>query len=621
MQLTGYKIFLPMLMVLTIGFFNVLQAKDESGKVKYSVKITDAAHHLAEVTVLFPKTEASSIDFVMPAWRLGKYKILNLANGIRSFTVTDARGRELIARKVDKNTWRIILDRPSKLAVTYQLYANQLETRARHIDDTHAYLDGAGSFIYSPEFMHLPLTVTLDVPSKWRSRSGMKRLNKHSFSAENYDVLASSPIESGIHQYFSFSADDRDYEIVIWGKGNFDGNKIKADYKKMVVEHGKLWGDYPFTKYLFIIHATTGARGATEHINSTIIQMDALSFSDEKDYQRFIYISSHEFVHTWNVKAYRPNGIQKYNYTGENYSDLLWVSEGSTSYFGELLLVRAGLLSVEDYLKALAKKVQTYQLKPGVKVMTAQQSSFDAWIEGGGDRANNFSVNIYTKGSILSLLMDVDLLKATEAENGYAHLHKLLYQRFPVAEKGFSAKDMQDLMEEISGDNYNKFWNNYVESTAEIDFDALFNSLGLKLTTADKDKSKKAKSKKAKNTKEDTPQTLWSGIKLKGNKISSVPKESPAWKAGLSANDILVAINGMKVEPEKLESLLSAFKINDEVKVTFFRRNLLKEVNMELTNYTPKELKLSYIDDATDLQKKMYEKWLGQDWPTSNEKK
>lgn len=612
MKLTGYKIFFPLLIILSINLLSEAQAKDATGKVNYSIKITDAAHHLAEVTVLFPKTEASSIDFVMPAWRLGKYKILNLANGIRLFRVTDARGTELPARKVDKNTWRVMLGKPSKLAVTYQLYANQLETRTRHIDDSHAFLDGASSFIYSPEFMKLPVTVTLDVPRKWRSRSGMKRLDKHSFSAANYDVLASSPIESGIHKYYSFSADNRDYEIVIWGQGNFDGEKIKADYKKMVVEHGKLWGDYPFSKYLFIIHATTGATGATEHINSTIIQKNALSFSSEKDYQGFLSTSSHEFVHTWNVKAYRPNGIQKYNYTAENYSDLLWVSEGSTSYLSALLLVRAGLLTVEDYLKSLAEKVQTYQLKPGVKIMTAQQSSFDAWIEGGGDRANNFSVNIYTKGNILSLLMDVELLKATEAENGYAHLHKLLYQRFPVVEDGFSAKDMQDLLEEISGNNYYNFWNKYVESTAEIDFDSLFNSLGLKLTSEDK-------SKKDKKKEEQTIEELWSGIKLEGNKISSLPKGSPAWIAGLSAGDVLVAINGMKVEPKKLKSLLSGFKLDDEVKVTFFRRNLLKEVNMELTSYVPKKLLLSYIDDATDLQKKMYEKWLGQAWPSENE--
>ncbi|MFT5451806.1 MAG: putative metalloprotease with PDZ domain [Enterobacterales bacterium] len=614
MNKINYTIAFSIIVLATMSMLPNIHAKQSSEKVDYSIEIIDAAHHLAEVTALFPKTKSTTIDFVMPAWRLGKYKVLNLANGIRYFTVTDAKGRDIVAKKVDKNTWRVNLDKPSKLAVSYQLYANQLGSRTRHIDDTHAYLDGASSFIYSPEFMDLPLTVTVNAPEGWRSQSGMTRQDKHSFTADNYDVLASSPIETGIHEYYTFSADDKKYEVVIWGEGNFKGKDIVADYKKMVVEHGKMWGDYPFKRYLFIIHATKGATGATEHINSTVIQKDSLSFGTKEDYQRFISTSSHEFVHTWNVKAYRPKGIQDYNYTEENYSDLLWVAEGSTVYFSELLLVRSGLLSVDDYLKALAKKVQQYQEKPGRKVMTAQQSSFDAWIEGGGDRANNSSVNIYTKGNILSLLIDVELLKATAGENGYALVHKLLYQRFPAVDKGFSATDMQDIMEEISEKNFSDFWATYVESTEPIEFNDLFQALGLTLSAESKKNNNKEKKKKS--SKE-----LWTGIELSGNEITRVPTDSPAWKAGISAGDVLVAINGMKVEPSKLNSLLNSFEKNDEVKVTLFRRNLLKEVNMELTNYLPKTLALTHLDEPTELQKKMYQTWLGQDWPSKQEKK
>jgi len=373
----------------------------------------------------------------------------------------------------------------------------------------------------------------------------------------------------------------------------------------MVVEHGKLWGGYPFQRYLFIVHATSGASGATEHINSTVIQKDAMSFGDKKDYQRFISTSSHEFVHTWNVKAYRPVGIWQYDYTKENYSDLLWVSEGSTSYFGDLLLVRAGLLTAKEYLAGLAKRVQAYRDRPGRKVMSAQQASFDAWIEGGGDRANNSSVNIYSKGNMLSLLMDVELLKSTDATLGYAHLHKLLYERFPITEKGFTAIDIQNLMKEISGKDYSKFWSKNMESTGSINFDDLLLTLGLKLSHGDESESKKL--------------DVWTGItvskKANKNKIALVPENSPAWQAGLAADDVLVAINGIKVQQGKLQLLLNKFKATDEVKVTFFRRNLLKETNMELSSRPTEKLKLTHMTDATDIQKKMYKKWIGVDWP------
>ncbi len=570
--------------------------------VSYSLKITDADHHLAEVTVLFPSTDSATVDFIMPAWRLGYYKVLNLANGIRHLRVTDVKGKDLKAKKVDKNTWRVHLDKPTKIAVSYQLYANQLARRARHIDDTHAYLDGVSTFIYSPEFIDKRLTVELDVPYAWRSRSGMKRKGKHQFEAKNYHILASSPIETGIHEYYTFEADDKDYELVIWGKGNFDGKKIVEDYKKMVVEHGKMWGGYPFHRYLFIVHATSGATGATEHINSTVIQRDAMGFADKKDYKSFLSTSSHEFIHTWNVKAYRPVGIWQYDYTQENYSDLLWISEGSTSYFSDQLLVRAGLLTAKDYLKDLAKKVQTYIDRPGRKVMSAQQSSFDAWIEGGGDRANNSSVNIYSKGNMLSLLMDVELLKSTEADEGYAQLHKLLYERFPVSEKGFSSQDIQDLMKEISGKDFSKFWKQKMESVGNINFNDLFLSLGLELSHGDS-----------------TSQDIWTGIKLSKlnnkNKIFLVPQNTPAWNAGLAADDVLIAINGIKVQKGKFKLLINKFSAEDEVKVTFFRRNILKETVMELASRPSKPLKLSYVEDATELQKKMYAKWLGVDWP------
>jgi len=349
MKLILAKIIVYLLLIILA---NSLQANEN--EVRYSIEITDATHHLAEVTVLFPKTDNRTIDFILPAWRLGKYQILNLANGIRNFKVSDTHGDDISVQKIDKSTWRATLDKPSKLAVSYDLYANQLETRVRHIDDTHAYLDGVGTFIYSPEFLNTKLSVELDVPKGWQSRSGMKKKAKHRFLADNYQVLASSPIESGIHEYYSFKADGKKYELVIWGNGNFSGKKIVADYKKMVVEHGKLWGDYPFDHYLFIVHAAPGLRGATEHINSTVIQREAMGFKKEEDYQQFLSTSSHEFVHTWNVKSYRPWGLHDYDFTQENYTDLLWITEGSTSYFGEILLVRAGLLSVKNYLKATA---------------------------------------------------------------------------------------------------------------------------------------------------------------------------------------------------------------------------------------------------------------------------
>lgn len=602
------KLVLIKIIVYLWLIFLVSSHRADENEVKYLIEITDASHHLAEVTVLFPRTESGTIDFIMPAWRLGKYQILNLANGIRNFRVSDSSGDKVYVQKIDKSTWRATLDKPSKLAVSYDLYANQLESRVRHIDDTHAYLDGVGTFIYSPEFKNLKLSVELDVPKGWQSRSGMEKKAKHLFQADNYQVLASSPIETGIHEYYSFKADGKKYELVIWGDGNFSGKKIVDDYKKMVVEHGKLWGDYPFDRYLFIVHAAPGLRGATEHINSTVIQRDAMGFKKTEDYNKFLSTSSHEFVHTWNVKSYRPWGLHDYDYTQENYTDLLWITEGSTSYFGDILLVRAGLLSVKDYLKNMAKNIRAYQQRPGSKVMSAQQASFDVWIEPSGDRAHNASVNIYKKGNLLSFLMDVILLKDTNAEAGYAELHKILYQRFPIPDKGFTAKDIQQLMQELSGEDYSTFWKSYMESTKSIDFDQLLSELGLRF--ADPEPGK------------DSQRTLVTGIKLNKtknmNQISILSKGTPGWEAGLASGDTLVAVNGIKVEPGKFSLLLGKFQQEDEVKISFFRRNRLLETIMKIESIVTVKPNIVHSDSPTEQQKITYKKWLGVDWPTKS---
>ncbi len=325
----------------------------------------------------------------------------------------------------------------------------------------------------------------------------------------------------------------------------------------------------------------------------------------KKDYQRFLSTSSHEFVHTWNVKSYRPVGIHQYNYTQENYADLLWITEGSTSYFDDILLVRAGLLTAEKYLTKLGEEIHTYLERPGRKVMSANQSSFDTGIASGGDRANNASVSIYSKGSILSLLMDVELLKNTNADNGYAQLHKLLYERFPAPETGFSAEDIQQLMKEISGEDYREFWQKYMVSTSDIDFDKLLLSLGLKFSQPASDKKIELE--------------VWTGIKFSEsnnkNQIYLAPKNTAAWHAGLASGDYLLAINGIKIESGKFDLLIDKFKDKDEVKVTFFRRNRLKETTMEINTRSKKKPKLVYVKEPSDLQIRMYEKWLGVDWP------
>ncbi|MGB2076419.1 MAG: M61 family peptidase, partial [Pseudoalteromonas tetraodonis] len=329
--------------------------------VNYALNISQPEHHLGDVNVEFPKTAQSFLDVKLPAWRTGRYEILNLANGVRYFKASDDEGNELKWEKIDHSTWRVHLNEPTEVNIDYQVYANELGKRARHIDDSHAFIDASGFFMFSESFRQEPVTVELNVPKAWRSVSGMENYkNKHSFKASDYDVLVDSPIETGINELRTFKVNGREYELVVWGEGNYDIELMLTDLKKLVATGNVIWDSYPYERYVFMVHATSGAGGATEHLNSTIIQRPRDRFAKREDYLGFISTAAHEFIHTWNVKTYRPKGLAPYDYTNINYSKLLWIAEGSTSYFEDHLLVRSGIQTTDEFFKVLSKTINRH---------------------------------------------------------------------------------------------------------------------------------------------------------------------------------------------------------------------------------------------------------------------
>jgi len=195
-------------------FINSVFAADT---VNYQLRISNAAQHTAEVSARFPASAKADPVVQLPNWRTGRYEILPLANGLRHVAAKTADGKSVPIRKTDKATWQLDLPAGVPYTVSYELYANELGLRTRHIDDSHAYLNASAVFVYSPEFRANPITVSLSVPDGWQSRSGMSPGNcGHCFTAADYDVLTDSPIETGIHRFYKTTVDGRPIELVIW---------------------------------------------------------------------------------------------------------------------------------------------------------------------------------------------------------------------------------------------------------------------------------------------------------------------------------------------------------------------------------------------------------------------
>ena len=563
-------------------------------RVDYAVDLTSPEHHLGQVSAIFPKTSAPYLDVKMPAWRTGRYTILNLANGVRRFTAVDGQGHPLAWEKIDKSTWRIHLKQPGAVRVGYELYANELGLRTRHIDDSHAYLDASATFMYADRYRADDVSVALNVPTGWKSYSGMSSPGPQRFVAPNWDVLVDSPIETGIEKAYRFSEDGRDYEVTFWGDGNFDPDQAVADIRKIVPQAKSIWSGYPFQRYVFMVHATDGVGGATEHRNSTVIQIPRWNFQPRARYLDFLSTTAHEFIHTWNVKYYRNAGMVPYDYDRENYTDLLWLEEGSTEYFADPFLLRAGLMKADEYFENLARLVDRHRHKPGSAEQSVADASFNEWISVGGDRANNASVDIYDEGQIASWLLDIALLEQTGGRVSYRDVHEALYRRFPAVRRGFAAADVRAILKELTGTSWDAWWAQNVDAPGAVDFDRLLAPVGLRLEAG--------------------PQAAWAGWSATaapgGMQLRTVERGSPAWVAGFVPDDIIVAIDGKRVANDRFDAAVAERQPGNTVVVSYFRRDQLAEKRLTLGSTPKSRPTIVPVAKPTPPQMALFQRWL-----------
>lgn len=573
--------------------------------VQYQLRISNAAQHLAEVRAHFPASTAANPVVQLPNWRTGRYQILPLANGLRHVVARTADGRPVAIHKTDKATWQLTLPAGVPYTVAYQLYANELGLRTRHIDDSHAYLNASAVFVYSPEFRARPITVKLEVPDGWRSRSGLQSGScAQCFIAADYDVLTDSPIETGLHHFYQTTADGRPIELVIWGMGNYDGVAMLEDFAAISKTTNALFPSAPYSRYLYIVHATDGVRGATEHMNSTVIQTDRWSFQPRTEYLKFLRTAAHEFFHTWNVKAYRPAEMVPYEYQQENYSTLLWISEGHTSYFENLITLRAGLQTAAQYLGDVSNTLDAYLRTPGRFEQSASESSFDEWIQPEGDRHSNASVSIYPKGEMLGLTMDLILRKESGGRKGLADIHRGLWQNHKSAQGGFSEADVLALLQQVSGRSWQDFWDRYVNGTEELPVLALLKEVGVD-SVADQ------------IPQDGQPFYAWGLNVAPGEdsvfaKVAAVEKEGPAWKAGIAVGDTLISVNGIRLSAKNFMARSQLFA-DQSLNIAYFRRDSMASTTLTPTRHEGAALRLQFNDQATPQQLALRKAWLSSD--------
>ncbi|KXZ65276.1 M61 glycyl aminopeptidase [Acinetobacter venetianus] len=533
----------------------------------YQIEFDDYRQHLVHVTLRFLANPNQ--ELWLPTWIPGSYLVREFSKHIESVKASDEAGRILSIKKTEKNRWRLFNTDHELITVEYDVYAYDLSVRGAYVDQTRLYINPACVCLGLQDQEQAPCEVEVFLPDElkhFQIATGLtsKSLVKGRFTlkAENYDQLIDSPFELADQSRFSFEANGIPHEFVISGKHSTDLDRLKADIKKICETEINMFGSAPFKDYTFMTMATGNSYGGLEHCNSTslITPRDDLPKAGEaeepsKDYQRFLGLCSHEYFHSWLVKFIRPENFANYDLHKEGYTSLLWIFEGFTSYYDDLILLRSGVISQKSYLDLLKAQIDRYLQNPGRFIQSVSESSFDAWIKfyRQDENSNNAGTSYYNKGSLVALCLDLGLrLRGS-------NLDALMRRLYENTQNGVQVNDrtIVDLCNQLTGDNWIEQINHLINTTDELPLDQLFPEFGL---------SYSIKNDKA------LPFGLKVVDKAEGVVIQQVRRESAAAQAGLSANDVIIAIDGLKAS----EKLLAKYaKQQGTFTVFAFRRDEL----------------------------------------------
>jgi predicted metalloprotease with PDZ domain len=591
--------------------------------IRYSIVPKQPAAHLFEVTVTVANPDPTGQRFMLPVWIPGSYMIREFARNIVTLRAFNEAGRKVRIEKTDKHSWQAAPVN-GELTLRYEVYAWDMSVRAAHLDDTTGFFNGTSVFLAAIGHEDAQCVVDIQKPAgpayrSWRVATalpearGTKRYGFGEYVAQNYDELADHPVTLGEFALATFKAHGVPHDIVIAGRVvALDMPRLCADLKRICEAQIALFEPKskkaPVDRYVFMTQAVSDGYGGLEHRASTALICNRGDLPVEgrpqtsEGYRTYLGLCSHEYFHTWNVKRIKPAAFAPYDLTRENYTSLLWLFEGFTSYYDDLVLVRSGLISQDEYFTMLGKVIGGVMRGSGRLKQTVAESSFDAWVKyyRQDENAPNAIVSYYTKGSLVALAFDLTIRAQTSNRKSLDDVMRLLWQRFgrdfyrgkPV---GVTDDEVEALFEEATGADLGALFDHAVRSTRDLPLDTLLEPFGITL---------------APEPDRNARPSL--GARVRGGAdctLAAVHDGSAAQKAGLSAGDVLVAIDGLRVTGANLDALLSRYLPGAKVEVHAFRRDELRTVQLKLDGPEVARYILSVTDKRASTRN-WRERWL-----------
>jgi len=579
--------------------FNTLFSQD----IHHVLSMPNPETHYFHVQLELTDFEETELILSLPVWAPGSYLIREFSQNINRISAKDESGKQLSVEKVRKNKWKVLRNNAKKVIVNYEYYAFELTVRTSFLDMSHGYVNGTNIFMYPEGYKDKEGRLTVVPHSSFEKVSTALNLlkdgeasdGKFEYSFQNYDELGDCPIEMGNHEEFSFEAAGITHRVAMYGVGNYSIERLKTDMAKVIESTANVYGENPNKDYLFIIHNSDVGSGGLEHINSTTLNVNRWTY-EGRGYLPFLSLVAHEYFHLWHVKRFRPFELGPFDYDRENYTDLLWVMEGFTSYYDELILRRAGFYTEDQYLSKLRSTLNYVEGLPGNKVQPVAHSSFDAWIKAyrPNENSRNTTISYYSKGHLIAAVFDAMMIKKYKGKKSMDDFLQLLYTNYYKKEnRGIKKEEFKKELEKFIGMDLTDFFNDHIYGTKTIDFAKYFAPLGLEISMNDAEK-------------------VAFGVNASDSNgkliVRSVTSGSEAEKAGLSPNDEIISFQGIRVGQSDFNKYLEELNVGSEFLLIISRDGLLEVLQAKMG--TLPGVKYSFDLDSSN---KLAKYWLRTD--------
>ncbi|MBN2532673.1 MAG: M61 family metallopeptidase [Spirochaetales bacterium] len=444
----------------------------------YELRMPGPHTHYFHISITIEKPQGDYIDMAMPAWSPGRYIIYDFAKHIHHIEVFSENTKTLLLTRLDKQTWRISGYGRGTLRLTYKVYANYASGTFSHLSSEGALINGASVFMYPVLARNIPVTLAVHLPGgkNWTIATSLPETGKCMYYADTYDHLIDSPLSIGDIRTYTCTSSGKPVHVCFQSpvSGTAYEKRLALNCKALCDAAGEIFGELPFSHYLFIFYTgfTPGQYDGMEHFHSSCIT-DASPLSGENHVNKLTALAAHELWHVWNIKCIRPYEFLSYHLEEELYTRSLWIVEGLTRYFQNILQLRAGIITREDFRKNFSHYITAYEVKPGKNTMTLEEASFLTWFDRISDEdtnSMNTKISYYNKGAVVGLLLDLKIRGLTSGKKGLEDVFKEMYHSFYKKGKGYTDKDFYSECEKTAGKPLHHFFERCIRGTCPLPY-------------------------------------------------------------------------------------------------------------------------------------------------------